>query len=415
MDRPLDTAERRARITRRVAVALAAAAVAVAALAWTSAWITPSVSRARVRTARVDTGPVAATIAASGVVVPELEQVISSPVSTRVLRVLKRPGDRLVRGDAILELDVGDSRLAVDRVEQQLAIKTNEQAQTRLELDKTLGTLESNWKIKRLELESLEAKVEQQRKLFANGVVSSVALREAELAASTARIQLEEIERSRENARAATRTRLEGLDLEIATLRGERDAAIRKLELATTKADRDGVLTWVVAEEGATVAEGAVIARVADLSAFRVEASVSDVHAERLTAGLPVRVKVGESLLDGAISSVLPTIENGTVTALVALDDRASPLLQSNLRVEVLIVSENRTEALRIAKGPFVSGGNGTYEVFVVRGDVAVRVPVRLGITGMSEYEVVEGLAEGDEVIVSDMGDYLYAREVRLT
>lgn len=400
---------------RRGAVVLAVVAVVATALVLTMAWVTPSVARTRVRTARVDAGAIESTIAASGVVVPEVEGVISSPVSTRVLRVLKRPGDVVSRGDAILELDVSESRLAVEKLDQQLALKQNAQAQTRLELDKTLATLESGYEIKRLELESLESKAEQRRKLSASGVLSSEALRESELAATTARIQLAEIEKSRANASETTRTRLEGLDLEIDTLRRERTEAQRKLDLATTNADRDGVLTWVVADEGATVAEGAVLARIADLSAFRVEATISDVHAERLSAGLPVKVKVGEALLDGSIATVLPTIKDGTVTALVALADRASSLLHANLRVDVLVVADRRDRALRIDKGPFVTGGNGTYEVFVVRGDRAVRVPVRLGITGMDDYEVVDGLAEGDEVIVSDMADYLHATEIRLT
>lgn len=414
MDRPLDAGHRRARIIRRAAIAVAAVAAVAAALAWVPAWAGPSVNRARIRTATVDTGPIDATIAASGVVVPELEQVVSSPVSARVIRVLKRPGDVLARGDAILELDVSESRLAVEKLDQQLALKENDQAGTRLELEKTLATLESNWQIKKLELESLEAKVEQKRKLHASGVLSGDALREAELGATTARIQLVEIEKGRANAEASTKTRIAGLELEVDTLRRERAEAARKLELATTKADRDGVLTWVVPDEGSTVAEGAVIARIADLSAFRVDATVADVHAERLAAGLPVRVKVGEVLLDGTVTNVLPTIKDGTVTVHVALAEKASPLLHANLRVDVLLVSERRDRALRVRKGPFVSGGNGVQQVFVVRGDTAVRVPARLGITGMDEYEVLDGLVEGDEVIVSDMTDYLYAKEVRL-
>ena len=415
VDRIIEVSERRTRAVRRGAIVVAVVAVVAISLVAATGWITPSVARARIRTARVDTGALESTIAASGLVVPEVEGVISSPVSTRVLRVLKRPGDVVSRGDAILELDVSESRLAVENLDQDLALKQNAQAQTRLELEKTLSTLESGYEIKRLELESLESKAEQRRKLSASGVLSSEALREAELAASTASIQLREIEKSRANAREATATRLAGLDLEIDTLRRERTEAQRKLDLATTEADRDGVLTWVVADEGAAVAEGTVLARIADLSAFRVEATISDVHAERLSAGLPVKIKVGEVLLDGTIASVLPTIKDGTVTALVALADRASSLLHANLRVDVLVVADHRDHVLRVDKGPFVTGGNGTYEVFVVRGDRAVRVPVRLGITGMDDYEVLDGLAEGDEVIVSDMTGYLHASEIRLT
>ena len=71
--------------------------------------------------------------------------------------------------------------------------------------------------------------------------------------------------------------------------------------LATAASDRRGVLTWVVPSEGMAVHRGDELARIADLSAFRVEATVSDVHASRLVAGLPVTVRSGDSRLGGRL------------------------------------------------------------------------------------------------------------------
>ena len=68
---------------------------------------------------------------------------------------------------------------------------------------------------------------------------------------------------------------------------------------------------------------------------------------------------------------------------------------------------------MRIKKGPFANG-EGLRDVFVVRGDVAVKTPVRLGIASFDQYEVVQGLLEGDEVIISDMTDYQHLKEVKL-
>jgi HlyD family secretion protein len=70
-----------------------------------------------------------------------------------------------------------------------------------------------------------------------------------------------------------------GLALELGTLLRERDEAQRQVELGTARADRTGVVTWAVAEEGAVVRRGDVLARVADLRSFRVETTHSDVHA----------------------------------------------------------------------------------------------------------------------------------------
>ena len=65
-------------------------------------------------------------------------------------------------------------------------------------------------------------------------------------------------------------------------------------------------------------------------------------------------------------------------------------------------------------RGPWVGQGGERHQVFVVRADRAVRTDVRLGIVGHESYEVLDGLDEGDEIILSDMRDYLHAREIRL-
>jgi HlyD family secretion protein len=172
-------------------------------------------------------------------------------------------------------------------------------------------------------------------------------------------------------------------------------------------------LTWVVQEEGATLQKGAVIARIADLHAFRVDATFSDIHANRITAGLPVSVKVNDNELQGTIISILPTIKDGVITAAIALQDKSSALLKANLRVDVLIVTDRKERALRLKKGPAVSA-EGIRELFVIRGDVAVKVPVKIGISGFDSYEVIDGLIEGDEVIISDMSEYQHLKEVTL-
>jgi ABC-type glutathione transport system ATPase component len=104
MDREIDLSFRRTRILRRASLAALVVATAAVVFIWGPRLIQPTVARARIRTARVDAGPMEAQITASGTVTPEFEQVISSPVNARVLKILKRPGAILSKGEAILEL-----------------------------------------------------------------------------------------------------------------------------------------------------------------------------------------------------------------------------------------------------------------------------------------------------------------------
>jgi HlyD family secretion protein len=373
----------------------------------------PAVSRDRIRTARVERGVVDATIAATGLVVPEIEQVLASPVDARVLRVLQRPGAHLTAGEPILELDVSQARLDVDKVTQDLAIKANAQAQKRLALDKSLIDLDSRTEIKRLQLASLQSQLARDRQLSSQGLLSVEQLKKSELATSQAEIELKQITAERANARQATHAELEGLELEIGKLRKEEAEAARQLTLASPRAGRDGVLTWVVTQEGAAVTKGQALARVADFSSFRVDAGVSDVYARQLRVGLPAVVIAGEQRFDGTVAEVNPTVTNGVITVVIALQDRSNPTLRSNLRTDVEIVTARKVDATRVRRGPFATGEGGA-EVFVVRGDRAVKVPVTFGLSSQTYFEVTSGLTPGDEVIVSDMRDYMRLREVRL-
>ena len=413
MDRPIDANYRKKKLIKRVAMGFVGVVLLLALLAWAPRWIRPSLAKNRIRTAVVDVGPVEATITSSGTVVPEFEQVLSSPIDSRILKILKRPGSQLKRGDAIMELDVSQATLELNKLNQLLAIKQNQQAQRKLELENTLLKLQSLLGIKRLDLKSFQLQLTQQRKLWDAGLTSEGQLRHAEVQEETAQTELKQLEEEIVNARRATQSQLDGLVLEIKTLEQERDEAQRQLDLATTRADRDGVLTWVVTEEGSSIHKGEVIARTADLSSFRVEAKISDVHAGRLSVNLPVKIKVDEEYLEGSISSILPTIKDGIMTLLVALEQKSSKLLRANLRVDVYIVTDHKDRALRIKRGPFANS-EGDHEVFVIRGDMAVKVPVRLGIASFENFEVVKGLIQGDEVIISDMTDYLRMKEVKL-
>jgi HlyD family secretion protein len=413
VDRPIDEDVQRRRTVRRAGTAGAVLAVLAGALVWLPGLVRPSISRASVRTAVADAGPIEAVITATGTVVPEVEQVVSSPVDARVLRILKRTGARLEKGDPLVTLDISETQLAVDKLGQDLAIKQNQQARTRLSLEKSLIDLNGQVEVKTLQLASLRSQLARDRQLAADGLLSQELLKKSELAVSQAQIELTQLEGSRENARIANRTEVEGLGLEMSKLHQEQREARRLLDLATPRADRAGVLTWALSQEGVAIRKGDVIARLADLGSFRVEATVSDVHARRLAAGLPVTVKVNDDTLEGTVAAVLPTIQNGAMTLQVALKDPSSALLRSNLRVDVGIVTASKPRVVRIRRGPFASG-EGVQQVFVIRGDRAVRTPVELGLSSFDQFEVVRGLVPGDEAIISDMNDYTRLKEVRI-
>ena len=413
MDRPLtETERRRNRLRGALQITLPLAAVAIV-LILLPGWMRPSVERTRIRTATVQSGAIEAVITASGTVVPEIERALSSPVDARLLRLLKRPGAAIRTGEPVAELDLTESRLALEKLAGSLAITDNKQSQARLALDRSLADLDARIERKALDAESLARKADASKQLAEQGLASQQQLGDAQLAARQATIEVAQLRRERADAQRSTDLQSQGLSLERASLGKEEAAARRTLDLATTRADSDGIVTWILPQEGTLVHRGEVIARIADLSSFRIDAQASDVHNGRIRTGMAVNVLANDVTLHGSIAEVQPNIENDVIRFTVSLDERSHAALRPNMRVDVLVVTDRRPKTLTVQQGQFVTGADFA-DVFVVRDGRARRMTARFGLRGFDTIEVTSGLAEGDEVILSDMKDYQHLEQLEV-
>jgi HlyD family secretion protein len=413
MDREIAQDVRNRRVAKRVVVAVVAVAALIFCVAATVNWLRPSVRRADLQIARVERGSVDATLQATGTVVPEIETVISSPVEARALKIQHRAGDQLHAGDAILTLDTSATKLDLDKLNDAVAQKESALMQARLKADEENASAAAALEQKQLDSDILKLKAAQNTRMHAEGLVSS----QDELVAVTAKkkcdIEIAQLRDALGRVRRSTEAQIAAAQLDLRTAQRERDQSARQLNLAMARSDQDGVLTWVLPEVGATVRKGDVIARVADLSAYRVVATISDVHASKLAAGMRAHVKLDDTTtIDGTISSIDPRIENGIAKFYVTLDQRAHPRLRNNLRVDVLPIIGSRGNVLRVRRGAL---GQGEHEdVFVVRGGRLVRTQVRWGLAGDEVIQPIDGLREGDEVAISNMSEYQGLKELQL-
>jgi HlyD family secretion protein len=377
-------------------------------------WVRPAVDREDLRIATVDVGPVEEALQASGTVVPAFEQSVVSPVEARVLSILRRPGDRVRVGEPLVELDLAAARLAVERADEQLARRRDETAAAERDLEREIGRRAAAVRQAELDLELAALRRDQQRRLHEAGLIPEPPLTEAEVEHERASLALAQAGRDLAAARDDHRTAVASSRREIALLAKERGESLRILRLGTTRADRAGVVTWVVPREGRMVARGEELARVADLSRFGVLGRIASVHAGRLAAGQPVRVELDRATrLGGTVTAVDPTIEEGTALFRVRLDHAAHRALRNALRVEVWVIAARREAATRVPKGPFATVDGGR-SVLVVAGDRLLRRRVELGLSGIDHHEVVEGLEPGERVVLSDLSQYRHLQEIRL-
>lgn len=414
MDRELDRAELRRRLLKKVSWVALPLILGVLSLAALAQWLRPELDLGQVQTARVERGPVEASFQASGAVMPKFEKVLSSPIEARILEILKSAGAQVEEGEALVRLDTSVAQLEFERLEDRVALKQAEIAQIRIEHQQTLEDLRNQIRRQRLDLEIFEYQLQQNEQIHAEGLISEEALRQAEVSAQKARIELEQLGANVDSTQQALAKQIERLDLEAAILRKERAQAKRVLELATIRADRDGVLTWIVQEEGTTVQRGATLARVADVGSYRVEATASDIHTQLITLGQPVEIRLNGDRLAGHVSRIYPTIEEGTVRFVAELDRSSDLRLRNKLRVDVLVITATDPDSLRLRRGPFFQGGE-SQEVYIVESEQAVKRRVRFGMVGQDYLEIVEGLESGDQVIISDMEEYQHLAKVKLT
>ena len=379
-----------------------------------SAVITRSVSRASIRTAVAEMGPLEATVTASGIVIPEFEQAITSPIQSRVDSVFLRSGDTVNAGQAILHLNRESIQLAYTKLLNELELLRNEMSRFDLQVEQSRSELKAQYEVKEMQSRFVAAQLDREKQLFAIGGSSKEGLERAELNAAIARKESEQLEEKLANQEAALQASRRELELKIKIQENTIDEMRRQMALAEARSDRDGVVTWVNENIGATVNPGDIIARIADLSSFRVEAKISDVHADKLVTGGPVRVRVNDRDLNGRVSSVNPTVQNGVMTFLVELNNKADKALRPQLRADVFVVTASKPTVLRVKNGPFYDGLM-EHKAFVVKGGKAVRREVTAGASNFDYVELQGDIKAGDEVIISDMKAYLNMSEVSIS
>jgi len=413
MDHALDPALLSRRRTRTVALAILAVAL-LAACAWAiQRAVKPSVNAGDVRVAEVRRGAIANTISAAGVVIPVHEELVSSPIPTRVARVQARLGQAVKAGELLLTLDDAAVRLALDAVKEQLAQQDNRIVSLTLEMEQKRKQLVSSIELLELDLESAQAKYQRFNTLRKSGAVSGEDMLTAELNVKRAQIQLRQTRESIEDGKRATASSIDGARLQQAILRKQLEQQQQLLAQSSVRAPFAGMVTALMAEEGASVATGQLVAKVSEMNNYRVEATLSDFHARSIEAGQQVTVTQNGRRVKGQVATVLPEIQNGAIKLLVTLAAPHDPQLRNKMRVDVDIVTANKADALLVDAGEAFNG-RGPQTAFVVDGGVARKRTVEIGAGDGQAVEIVNGARLGEHLIVSSVERFKDADSVRL-
>jgi HlyD family secretion protein len=414
MDQALSPDIVRRRIRLRVATGFLLLGGLGAAALGLNRVLRPGVSAADVVIAEVRRGNVDNTVGASGIVIPVHEEVVASPGASRVAHVHAKPGQQVAAGDLLLELDDREIRLALEALKEQLAQQDNRITTLTQELAQKRTQIASAIELLEIDLQAARATLERSQKLRTSGLVSGENLLTAELNVRRTEIQLRQQRALLDDTRRTTASNIAAADLQKAILAKQIAQQEQLLDRTRVRAPFGGMLTWLVEEEGASVAAGQLVARVSELNNYRIEASTSDFHARQLAPGQAVRVEQNGEILAGSVHTILPEIQNGTIKLLVDLAQPRNPILRNKMRVDVNVVTERRANVLVVDNGPAFNG-HGRQAAFVVRDGVARKTVLDLGAGDGKVVEVAAGARAGMRVIVSDTSAFKDQDSIRIT
>ncbi|PUZ30029.1 HlyD family secretion protein [Chitinophaga costaii] len=376
--------------------------------------VSSSISRSVITTAVVEKGNIENTLTATGEVLPEFEEVITSPINASVQQVALNAGSTVKAGESLLTLDKSATQTSYEKLKFQLESKRNDIKKLRLQLDKSFYDIKSNNDIKQLQINSLEADVENARRLYKAGGGTREDIEKAELNLKVARLEKLQLENEIKSKQQTMQVEMREAEIAAAIQDNELQELQRKLQQANVVASRDGVITWINRNIGAVIHEGDALARIADLNSFKVQGSISDNYLDQLHKGMAAIVRMNELQIRGTVINIQPAVQNGIITFDVQLNERNHPLLHPNLKVDVYLVTAAQNNVLRVANGPAFRGA-ATQDIFIIRHQKAERVAVHIGMSNFDYVELKDHVKPGDVVITNDMSNYKNAQTLTLT
>lgn len=365
-----------------------------------------SVNRKELTIAKVDIGTIEVSVSASGKVVPAFEEIINTPIDTRILEVYSKAGDSVELGTPLLKLDLQSTETSYNKLLDEEQMKRYQLEQLKVNNETQLSDLEMRVKIAAMKLDRMRAELINERYLDSLGSGTTDKVRQVELAYNTGKLELEQLRQQYGNEKKIKAADLKVKELELNIFSKSLAEMKRTLDDAQIRSPRKAVLSFINNSVGAQLTRGSHIATISDLSHFKVEGEIADSYGDRIAVGGRAIVKIGKEKLEGVVSRVTPLSTNGVIAFTVQLEDDNHQRLRSGLKCDVYVMNAVKEGAMRLPNASYYAG-RGKYELFVLDGnDEIVKRKIELGDSNFEFVEVLSGVDLDDQVVISNMSEY---------
>lgn len=372
-----------------------------------------SIKESNLKFGTVDRGSIETSINATGKVVPAFEEIINSPIASRIIEVYCKAGDSVNAGTPLLRLDLQSAETELKKLTDEHAIKEYGLKQSSLSANTLTSDLRMQIQVKEMSVNQLREDVYNERRLDSIGSGTGERIRQAELAYNTAQLELEQLRQQLANEIKMQASTESMKQLELSISNSNISLMQRTIDDASLKAPRAATLTYIVNEIGRQVNAGERIAVIADLKHFKVEGQIADSYAPRFGVGSQVIVQFGKEHLTGTITNIVPQSQGGVITFTAVLDDDSNPKLRSGLSTQVYVLTDIIEDVVRMPNGPYYTGP-GVYKMFVRNGSSIECREVRLGQSNYEFVEVESGIQPGEIAVTSDMKEFANHKQINL-
>jgi len=375
----------------------------------------PSVERSTVWVDTVKRGSMVRQVRGAGTLVPEVIRWIPAASEGRVERILALPGTIVTAETILLELSNPELELAAQDAESELMAAEAEYTNLRVQLQSALLTQRASTASVESQYNQAKLQAEADEELAKEGLIPDITLKKSMVEVDELATRAQ-IERERQEIMAeAAEAQLAVQQARVNRQRAAYDLRRKQAESLKVIAGTDGVLQQVPVEVGQRVMPGVNLARVAQPRNLKAEVRIAETQARDVQIGQLVSVDTRNGIIMGRVSRIDPAVQNGTVTVDVALEGELPRGARPDLSVDGTIELERLDDVLYVGR-PAFGQEQSTVGLFklIDDGDGAVRVQSKLGRSSVSTVEILEGLEEGDQVILSDMSAWDAYDRVRL-
>ncbi len=377
----------------------------------------PTVDRSVVWTDTVKRGPLVRQVRGIGTLVPREDAIRQIPAQTEatVVRILTLPGS-LVKPETVL-MELSDPQLSQEALNAQLSLREAQAdlSNVQVKVQSDLMAQKSAAATVNADYKQAQRQAQTDKSLYSLGVVSGLTYNGSQGKADE----------------LSTRNKLEEQTVQINEKAIESQLAVQKakvsqaeaiyrlkqqqLDALKVRAGIAGVLTSMPLAVGQHVTVGTMLAQVVRPNQLKAQLKIPETQARDIQIGQPASVDTHNGLADGNVSRIDPAVQNGTITVDVELTGKLPEGVRPDLSVDGTIDLERMRDVLYVGR-PAFGNENSTISLFRLSPDntSAVRTPVKVGRASVNAIQVVEGLHEGDTVILSDMSRYDTTDRVRL-